>query len=89
MDILGTVKIEVKLNQTRPIIHEFNSKTYNTILLCRDLMKLFGSVTFDFENNRVQPAKVWHQGLTVRKKEQVHIKEKTVIPDRSEQTVFK
>ena len=51
-------------------------------------MKLFGSLTFDFENNRVQPAKVWHQGLTVRKKEQVRIKEKTVIPDRSEQTLL-
>ena len=91
MDIVGTINIEVKFNGMIPLTHEFkvlNTKTYANILLGRDLMKIFGTVKFDFDNNRVQLANVWQQGLNVRTKEQVPIKEKTIIPARTERTVL-
>ena len=90
MDIVGTINIEVKFNGMTPLTYEFkvlNTKTYANILLGRDLMKIFGTVKFDFDNNRVQLADFWQQGLSVCTKEQVRIKEKTIIPSRTEQTV--
>ena len=57
MDILGTVNMEVKFNRMKPIVHEFkvlNTRTYNNILIGRDLIKMFGTVKFDFTKNRVQ-----------------------------------
>ena len=56
MDIAGVVKIQVKLHRVKPVTHEFkvlNAKTYSNVLLGRDFMKLFGTVTFDFESNSV------------------------------------
>ena len=51
-------------------------------------MKMLGTVKFDFTKNRVQLGNVWHNGTTLNGKEQVRIKERTIIPARSEQTVL-
>ena len=90
MDIAGVVKIEVKLQGVKSVSHEFkvlNAKTYSNVLLGRDFMKLFGTVTFDFENNRVRLGRNWLNGVRVRNKEKVRVDGKTVIPARSEQVV--
>ena len=82
MDILGTVNMEVKFNRMKPIVHEFkvlNTRTYSNILIGRDLMKMFGTVKFDFTKNRVQLGNVWHNGTTLNGKEQVRIKERTIM----------
>ena len=91
MDILGTVNMEVKFNRMKPIVHEFkvlNTRTYSNVLIGQDLMKMFGTVKFDFTKNQVQLGNIWHNGTTLNGKEQVHIKERTIIPARSEQTVL-
>ena len=51
MDILRTVNMEVKFNGMKPTVHEFKvfyTRTYNDILIGRDLMKMFSTVKFDF-----------------------------------------
>ena len=91
MDIIGTITTVVNFSRMRPINHEFkvlNSKTYTNILFGRDLMKMYGTVTFDFSNNRVQLGRVWQNGLTINRKEQARIQETVTIPARSEQTVL-
>ena len=91
MDIIGSITTVVNFSRMRPINHEFkvlNSKTYTNILFGRDLMKMYGTVTFDFSNNRVQLERVWQNGLTISGKEQAHIQETVTITARSEQTVL-
>ena len=90
MDIAGVVKLSVKLPQIKPVTHEFkvlNSKTYSNVLLGRDFMKPFGTVTFDFVENSVRLGRTWLKGVRVRSKEKVRVNEKTVVPARSEQVV--
>ena len=56
MDIAGVVKLPVQLKGMKPVVHEFkvlNTKTYSNIIIGRDFMRLFGSVEFDFDRNRV------------------------------------
>ena len=62
MDIAGVVKIDVQIRGTKSVKHEFkvlNAKTYSNVLLGRDFMKLFGSVTFDFVSNKVRLGRIW------------------------------
>ena len=53
MDIVGKVCIKVLIKGSRqPVFHEFrvvNTNRCTNILLGRDFLKRFGSVTFDFE----------------------------------------
>ena len=51
-------------------------------------MKMYGTVAFDFSNNRVQLGRVWQNGLTINRKEQARVQETVTIPARSEQTVL-
>ena len=91
MDIAGVVMIQVKIRGAKSVKHEFkvlNSKTYSRVLLGRDFMKLFGTVTFDFVGNSVRLGRVWVNGVRVRNKEKVRVNEKTVVPARSEQVVL-
>ena len=78
MDIIRTITTVVNFNQMRPINNEFkvlNSKMYTNILYGRDLMKMYGTVTFDFSSNRVQLGGVWQNGLTISRKEQARIQQ--------------
>ena len=50
-------------------------------------MKLFGKVTFDFDNNQVRLGRTWIKGAHVKFKEKVRLIQDTVIPARSEQVV--
>ena len=68
MDIVGVVDIEVKCTGMEPVVQPFkvlNTKTFSNILLGRDFMRRFGSVTFDFQKNGVKIGKVWLKSLTV------------------------
>ena len=90
MDIAGVVQIQVKIQGAKPVKHEFkvlNAKTYSNVLLGRDFMKLFGTVTFDFVGNSVRLGRIWLRGVRVKNKEKVRISKKTVVPARSEQVV--
>ena len=90
MDIAGVVDIEVKLRGTKMFKHEFkvlNTKTYSNVLIGRDFMKLFGTVTFNFLANKVRLGKVWINGVRIQHKEKVRLTQKTLIPARSEQVV--
>ena len=91
MYIAGVVKIQVKIRGAKPVKHEFkvlNAKTYSNVLLGRDFMKLFGTVTFDFIGNSVRLGRIWLNGVRVKHKEKVQMCEKTLIPARSEQVVM-
>ena len=90
MDIAGVVDIMVQVRGTKSVKHEFkvlNSKTYSNVLLGRDFMKLFGSVTFNFVANRVRLGRIWVNGVRIVNKEKVRLIGKTTIPARSEQVV--
>ena len=50
-------------------------------------MKLFGSVKFDFDSNRVRLGHSWINGTSINKEEKVRLTEKSVIPARSVQVV--
>ena len=95
MNIIGTVTIEVELENLKPYIyiymHEFkvlDSKTYNNVLLGRDFMKRFGSVKFDFVKNKIQIGNVWLNSLSIQNKERVKLKENTTLQARFEQVVL-
>ena len=90
MDIAGVVKIKVHIRGTKLVSHEFkvlNAKTYSNVLLGRDFMKLFGSVTFNFASNRVRLGRIWINGIRIVHKEKVRIVQKTIIPARSETVI--
>ena len=56
MNILGVVKIPMKISNGKIIIHEFkvlDMRSYTTILIGRDYMQLFDTVKFDFKQNIV------------------------------------
>ena len=69
------------------IYDTFSRKSYNNILIGRDFMKLFGSVKFDFESNRVQLGSSWVNGAAIHNVKRVRLAEKSDIPARSEQVV--
>ena len=91
MDIVGKVCIKVLIKGSRqPVLHEFrvvNTNMCTNILLGRDFLKRFGSVTFDFETNRVKLGKMWFSGLELTTPQRVRLPEKVTIPARTEQTV--
>ena len=69
MDILSKVCIKVLIKGSRqPVFHEFRVVDTNrctNILLGRDFLKRFGSVTFDCETNRVKLGNLWFSGLEI------------------------
>ena len=76
MDIAGVVSINVQIRGTKRVRHEFkvlNAKTYTNVLLGRDFMKLFGTVTFDFVANRIRLGRIWINGVRVRDNEKVEL----------------
>ena len=90
MDIAGVVNVRLQLHGIKAIKHEFkvlNAKTFSNVLLGRDFMKLFGKVTFDFDNNQVRLGRTWIKSAHVKFKEKVRLIRDTVIPARSEQVV--
>lgn len=90
MDIAGVVSINVEIKGTKPVIHDFkvlNAKTYSNVLLGRDFMKLFGSVTFNFAENKVHLGRTWINGVQIRHKEKVRLSKETKVPARSEQVL--
>ena len=50
-------------------------------------MKRFGSVKFDFNENKVQLGRTWVNVVDIKKGEYVRMVEKTSIPARSEQVI--
>ena len=90
MQITGSVNIEVKLpgiNMYNHTLQVLNSLTYSNILIGRDFMSKFGSIKFDFVNNKIQLGQVWLNGLSVANNI-VRLCENTKIPARSEHTVL-
>eukprot|EP00794_Sanderia_malayensis_P008440 gene8440-9341_t len=92
MDIVGKVCIKVLIKGSRrPVFHEFrvvNTNMCTNILLGRDFLKRFRSVTFDFKTNRVKLGSMWFSGLELTTPQRVRLPEKTIIPARTEQTVI-
>ena len=50
-------------------------------------MKLYGTITFDFRNSRVKLGNDWCYGVKMIQKQHIAIKNKTIIPARSEKVV--
>ena len=92
MDIAGKIRIKVLIKGSRQhVFHEFrvvNTKTCTNILLGRDFLKRFGSVTFDFQKNRVKLGDLWFSGLELTTPQRVRLPEKITIPARTEQTIM-
>ena len=73
----------------RAISHDFRvvkTKTCSNILLGRDFMTKFGSITFDFKKNKIKLGNKWPPGLTLDNTQRVRVLTKTIIPARTEQT---
>ena len=91
MDIIGVVNVNVQIDRgVKPVKHEFkvlNTNWYRTVLIGRDFLKLFGTVKFDFANNKIQLGKTWIKGVNLDREEKVRLKEASAIPARSEQVV--
>ena len=68
--------------------HVVNTKRCTNILLGRDFLQRFGSVTFDFETNWVKLAHQWFSGLELKTPQRVRLCDKSTIPARTEQTVI-
>ena len=70
MTIIGSTVLEIRPMGSREIKRvEFfvsDSESHRCILLGRNFMGLFNTVTFDFENNRVKFGDQWCSGLHVQ-----------------------
>ena len=90
MDMCGIINIKVQINGCESVVHQFevlNSKTFSTVLLGRDFLRKFGSVTFNFDKNRVKLGRTWVNSIGIEHSENVRLAEKIVVPSRSEQVV--
>eukprot|EP00112_Aurelia_sp_Birch-Aquarium-sp1_P024427 Seg772.4 transcript_id=Seg772.4/GoldUCD/mRNA.D3Y31 product="hypothetical protein" protein_id=Seg772.4/GoldUCD/D3Y31 len=74
----------------RPKSQEFRviqtSRAAN-IVLGRDLMEKFGSMTLDFQRNRVELGNTWQPGLKINKQLKVRAAETKHIPARTETVI--
>ena len=89
MNVIGKVILPIKVNGIKVKLVEFyvvDSKR-SCLLLGRNFMKTFGSVTFDFRNSRVKLGEVWCDEVKRNKKEVVRLTQKTIIPARCEKVV--
>ena len=50
-------------------------------------MKLYGTITFDFRNSRVKLGNYWCNEVKMKQKQHIAIKNKTIIPARSEKVI--
>ena len=90
MDIMGVIKIPIRIGNLAPIMQEFkvlNTKTYRNILIGRDYMKLFDTITFDLKNNRVRLGDTWLKCISLIAKETVRLNKPTTVKARSEQVI--
>ena len=91
MKILGKVTLTILIKGIyRPKSQEFRviqtSRAAN-ILLGRDFMEKFGSMTLDFQHNCVQLGNTWLSGLQINKPQKVRVAETRHIPARTETVV--
>ena len=91
MNVIVKVQIKVLIKGTkRAINHDFRVieiKTCTNILLGRDFMAKFGSITFEFEKNKIKLGNKWLSGLTLDNTQRVRMLTKAIIPARTEQTI--
>ena len=89
MKILGAVTLNVQISNLPPRKHVFqvlDSINYTNILLGRDFMRLFGSVKFDFAQNKIQLGPTSISCLSTQNAS-VRLCEDTTIPARSEKVL--
>ena len=87
MDILGVVDIPVSMQNIKTVVQEFkvlNSKSHSIVLIGRDYMSRFGTVTFDFTKKRVQLGKSYINFVQVDTRENVRVTKRAIIPSRCE-----
>ena len=90
MKILGSVFIPVTIPGSRPQDQAFqvlDSVTYSNILLGRDFMRKFGTVRFDFKENRIELGKLSITGLSTSSYN-VRLCESSIVPARSEKILL-
>ena len=90
MDIVGIVDIPVTMQNCKTVLQEFkvlNTKSFSIVLIGRDFMSKFGTVTFDFEKKKVQLGKTWINCMSVRNRENVRLMRRTTIPARCEAVI--
>ena len=90
MDIVGTVDIPVTMQNNKTVLQEFkvlNSRSFSIILMGRDYMSKFGTVTFDFQKKKVQLGNTWVSCMSVLARENVRVTKHTTIPARCETVI--
>eukprot|EP00794_Sanderia_malayensis_P000982 gene982-296_t len=91
MDISGKVTLNVLIkgtSHTKPQeFHVVKTNRATNILLGRDFMEKFGSMTLDFKHNKVQLGNTWLSGLRINKPQKVRVAEATLVPARTETVV--
>ena len=89
MDILGIARIKVHVcGSGKQFMHNFhilNQRTYRNVIMGRDLMRKFKSVTFDFERDAIHLNGSCIKGVSPpNRKISVRLIENVVIPARTE-----
>ena len=91
MQVIGTVSLSIQpLGVRKATVIKFcviEASRYRCILLGRNFMGSYKSVTFDFEKNRIKLGESWCRGVTTKNNDAVRLVERTVIPARSEKVV--
>ena len=90
MEIIGSVTISVTIPGSHPLNQAFqvlDSLSYSNILLGRDFMRQFGTVSFDFNKNKIELGNLSITGLTASSTK-VRLCENSIVPARSEKVLF-
>ena len=92
MNILGKVTLSILIKgiycTKSQEFHVIKTSRAANILLGRDFMEKFGSMTLDFQHNRVKLGKTWLSGLKINKPQKVRVAETTLVPSRTETVVI-
>ena len=89
--VLGKVTIEIFPKESeQPVAQDFrvvNTNSCVNILLGRDFLQKFGSVTFNFDTHMVKLGKHWFNGVELAAPQKVTLVDRVCIPPRTEQTI--
>ena len=91
MPIIGAVDIPITVSPRLPTVRQrfyvLDSQSNSNVLLGRDFMQKFGTVSFNFNSRKVRLGTKWITCLHINSRQRVKLCANTVIKARSEQVI--
>ena len=91
MPIIGAVDIPITVSPHLPTVRQrfyvLDSQSNSNVLLGRDFMQKFGTVSFNFNSRKVRLGTKWITCLRINSRQRVKLCANTVIKARSEQVI--